>query len=95
MEKHEIICLLTYILEHPEEVNREITYIRPAKYTQALSYAVMVLPTEKERKVIGYLVENGAARFYFGGTDAVAPAIRHAIQILEGMSFRKLKKMAA
>lgn len=55
-----------------------------AKYLQlALEAALKVLPEGKGKRALAYVVRNRAAEYWFGGTDAVGPALQEAVTILE------------
>lgn len=74
-----IMNRLNYILDNPEKVNRSTGCFRSVYLTEALAAARDILPDGPEKRGLDYVVRNTEARFYFGGKDIIAPAIRKAI----------------
>lgn len=56
---------------------------RPSYVDRALVAAYQVLPEGKSKRALEYVVSHSGAEFYFGGTDAVGPAIREGLNILK------------
>ena len=75
--------ILEYTLENPEIVNPlPRNPKRPELVTMALHAAVKVLPEGKSKRALEYVALHPGAEFHFGGTDAVGPAIREAVELM-------------
>lgn len=75
--------ILEYVLEYPEMVNPlPRNPKRPDLVTMALFAAVKVLPEGKRKRALEYVALHPGAEFHFGGTDAVGPAIKEAVELM-------------
>jgi hypothetical protein len=76
--------ILEYILENPETANYKVNRTnRPSLVTMALKAAVKVLPEGRSKRALAYVANNPGAELHFGGTDAVGPAIKEAIGLMQ------------
>ena len=81
------IEMLELILEDCQQANRKpfrgAYGARSTHVDRALVAAYKVLPEGKGKRALDYVISHPCAEFYFGGTDAVGPAIREGLDILK------------
>lgn len=80
--------ILEFILKNPEACNPHRSHrehyrdARSTHITIAIDEALSVLPEGRSKRALKYVADHPAAEFHFGGSDAVGPAIREALDIL-------------
>jgi hypothetical protein len=78
------VARLEFCLEHPTLVNPRSSNVGRSWYiNEALWEACDILPEGRSKRALTYVAKTANAELHFGGTDAVGPAIKEAIELLK------------
>ena len=74
--------LVGWIIEHPGMFNLVCKSQRPPYIQNALNEACKALPEGRAKRALNYVCRHEGAFLFFGGSDAVGPAIRRAYTLM-------------
>jgi len=74
--------LVNWIIEHPGMFNLVCKSSRPPYMQYALEKACDVLPSGRAKRALDYVCRHEGAFLFFGGSDAVGPALRKAYTLM-------------